>query len=180
MRVNPAGPGGIKSLKTFFFFPTITELCRAVKSSATFSIHSLSYGVLLLKKCAVLNVGPSTNTYSFNPMEVPAWECKWGCPCFYSCSFLFASQRSTKLLVSELLPGCLSEGRGGTAVKQQAPALNPRPDRKCCGVAMQLCSPSARTLGSPLTNDVWCGQYGKPFEQALQRLYSKNRSRGGG
>lgn len=44
---------------------------------------------------------------------------------------------------------------------------------------MQLCSPTARTLGSLLTNDVWCGQYGKPFEQALQKLYSKNRSRAG-
>lgn len=44
---------------------------------------------------------------------------------------------------------------------------------------MQLCSPTARTLGSLLTNDVWWGQYGKPFEQALQKLYSKNRSRVG-
>lgn len=44
---------------------------------------------------------------------------------------------------------------------------------------MQLCSPTTRTLGSLLTNGVWCGQYGKPFEQALQKLYSKNRSRAG-
>ena len=64
-------------------------------------------------------------------------------------------------------------GYGG---EQQAPAFNPRPNRKCSGVAMQLCSTTARTLGSLLTNDVWWGQYGKPFEQALQKLYSKNRS----
>lgn len=44
---------------------------------------------------------------------------------------------------------------------------------------MQLCSPTTRTLGSLLTNGVWCGQYGKPFEQALQTLYNKNRSRAG-
>lgn len=44
---------------------------------------------------------------------------------------------------------------------------------------MQLCSPTTRTLGSPLTNGVWCGEYGKPFELALQKLYGKNRSRVG-
>lgn len=94
-------------------------------------------------------------------------------------SFLFSSQRSTKPIVSELLPGRFSKGRGGTAVNNGHRRSTPGPTGSAAGVAMQPCSPTTRTLGSLLTNDVWCGQYGKPFERALQKLYSKNRSRGG-
>lgn len=94
-------------------------------------------------------------------------------------SFLFSSQWRTKLLVSELLPCCFSKGRGGTAANNRHRRSAPSSNRKCWRVAMQLRSPSARTLGSLLTNDVWWGQYGKLFEQPLQKLYSHNRSRAG-
>lgn len=94
-------------------------------------------------------------------------------------SFLFSSQWSTKPFVSELLPGCFSKGRGGTAVNNRHRRSTPGCNRKCWRVAMQLCSPSARTLGSLLTNGVWWGQYGRLFEQPLQKLYSQNRSRAG-
>lgn len=57
--------------------------------------------------------------------------------------------------------------------------VQPRPNRKRCGVAMQPCSPTARTLGCLLTNDGWCRHYGRPFVQALQKLYDYNRSRVG-
>lgn len=96
----------------------------------------------------------------------------WGCFAFPLNSLLPTTKHKAdcKWTASRLL----FKRQRGHCSEQRAPAFNPWPNRKCFGVATQLCSPAARTLGSLLTND---GQYSKPFERALQKPYSKNRSR---